>query len=82
MSYCPTYIKYRKINFYKSSKRRIFYNLPFLISIFYKYTHIAITFENFSGSYLKCLGAHQKKTDFSVGFFLAQDLNLRFNIDD
>ena len=33
-----------------------------LISIFYKYTHIAITFENFKGSNLKCLAAPKNTT--------------------
>ena len=35
-------------------------NLPFLISVFYKLTHIVLTFENFKGSDLKCQGASNK----------------------
>ena len=32
----------------KKDKNGRLKNLPFLISIFYKYTHIVLTFENFS----------------------------------
>ena len=49
-------------------------NLPFLISVFYKFTHIVLAFENFKGWDLKCLGAPKEKERFSLSFWFGASL--------